>query len=341
MAIPATPDNFNLQSGDGNAFLSWDITSGATTYLVQRSLDGVTFTLQATITGSPLNNYYLDLGSAMGGPVAGTQYYYQVAAMNTDGTSAYTDAQNTVVCDVGQISLGYARLSAQQKADQVNSQFVSLTEWNAYITESAKELRGLLAMSYGDDYYVAPPYTYTTSQNVQDYPLPKDHFKLLGVEVALNSGDPNSWVTLRRFEFIQRNLWNYPNVYTFYGITNLRYRVMGNNIRIVPVPQGGQTLRIWYVPRAPVLMADTDLIDGVNGWEEYVTVDAALKASAKQESDVTVLAAQKQAMVARLEAEAANRDIGEPNTVSDSKMRNFGWSGDDGGFSGNGGWGGV
>lgn len=341
MAAPLTPENFYLQSGDGNAYLSWDITSGATGYVVQRSLDGVTYTIRATLSGSPLYNYYLDRGSETGGPEVGKQYYYRVAASNNDGTSSYTEAQNTVVCEIGKVSLGYLRLLSQQKADMVNSTFVSIPEWNTYIAESVKELRGLLTMAYGDDYFVADPYTYTTAQNVQDYPLPKDFFKLLGVEVALNPNDPNSWVTLRKYEFIQRNLWNYPNVYTFYGITNLRYRVMGNNLRIVPVPQGGQTIRIWYVPRSPVLMADTDIIDGINGWEEYPAIDAALKASAKEETDVSVLAAQKQAMIQRLQAEAENRDIGEPETVSDSKIRNFGWSGDEGGWTGNGGWGGF
>jgi len=338
MAAPSTPTNFNLQSGDGNAFLSWDITATATSYVVQRSPDGVTYTTRATITGSPLKNYYLDEGESVDGPEENTTYFYKVAAANGDGTSSYTDPQNTIITAIGIVSLGYLRLTAQQRCDRVNSTFVSLTEWNKYITESRKELYDILTLKFGDDYYVATPYTYTLGGNQNLYPLPADFYKLLGVEIALNPGDSLSWVTLKKFEFIQRNRWNYPNVYTFYGVTNLRYRLNGNNIMIVPVPSGGQTLRIWYAPRPSVLMADTDIVDGVSGWEEYIIIDAAIKALAKEESDVSVFMAQKKFMLERIEQAAENRDAGEPEQVSDTKSRNFGWGDDDGSYGGSGGY---
>lgn len=205
------------------------------------------------------------------------------------------------------------------------------------ISQSRKELYDIIIQKFGNDYYLKTPYTYTTSQNLQFYPLPDDFYKLLGVEVALNPGDPSSWVTLKKFEFIQRNLWNYPNVYTFYGITNLRYRLEDNNLYIVPIPTGGETLRIWYAPRPDQLINDTDIVDGVSGWEEYIIVDCCIKALAKEESDVSIFAGQKQALLKRIEEAAENRDIGEPETVSDSKMRNFAWSDDNGWGGGSGG----
>lgn len=336
MAIPAVPTNFLLQSGNGNSYLSWDQISGATTYLVQRSQDNITFSTVATITGSPLNNFYLDQGSSVGGPVAGGSYWYKVAASNISGPSAYSTAQNTIVENLGIASLGSLRLQAQQRCDRVNSTFVSTTEWNTYISQSCKELYDLLITKYGDEYYLQVPYTYTLTGGQQYYPLPSDFYKMFLVEVALNTNDPNSYVTLRKFQKIQQNLWNYPNVYTFYGITNLRYRIEGNQIHLVPMPTGGQTLRINYAPRPPVLMADTDTFDGISGWEDYVVVDAAIKAMNKEESDVSVFMAQKQALLARITEVAENRDIGEPQTVSDSRMRNFSWADGDGSYGGSG-----
>lgn len=321
MSIPATPTTYLLQSGNGNAYLSWDQMSGATAYVVQRSQDNITFATLATITGTPLNNFYLDASGT-----AGTSYFYQVASQNGSGTSSYTASQQTILETPGIVNLADLRLQAQQRSDMVNSQFISTTEWNRMISQSCKELYDILIQKFGDDYYVASTYTYTTANGQQLYPLPADFYKLFLVEVALNPGDANSWVTIKKFERIQQNLWNYPNVYTFYGITNLRYRVDGQNLHIVPLPTGGQTLRLTYAPRPQVLMADTDAFDGISGWEEYVVVDAAIKACIKEETDASALYAQKKDLLKRIEEAAENRDIALPETVSDSQRTNFAWS---------------
>ena len=119
-----------------------------------------------------------------------------------------------------------------------------------------------------------------------------------------------------------------------YGITNIRYRLNGNNLMIVPQTQGGQTLRIWYAPRPSQLINMTDLIDGISGWEEYVVADVAIKMLAKEESDVSVFVGYVQAEDKRLDEMAKNRNIGEPQTVTDSKQINFSWGGNDDGWNG-------
>lgn len=62
--------------------------------------------------------------------------------------------------------------------------------------------------------------------------------------------------------------------------------------------------------------------DDFNGWSEYVVIDAAIKCLIKEESDVTVLLAEKAAIKKRIEDMAANRDSGEPECVTDV---NRGW----------------
>jgi hypothetical protein len=145
-------------------------------------------------------------------------------------------------------------------------------------------------------------------------------------EVALNPADPNSWITLKQFDAIQANLYNYPNQYTLYGVTNLRYRLWGTNLQIVPITSSGQTIRIWYSPRPNQLIFDTDTVDAISGYEEYIVADVCIKALAKTEEDVTVFAAQKQMLMKRIEEAAENRNVGEPQIVSDSRRRNFAWS---------------
>lgn len=331
MPVPAqgnvlTPSGLVAVSQQAQVGLSWNVTPNAIIYYVNRSTDNITFTNIASTS---------DLSYQDATAVVGTIYYYTVQAGDGTSSSIPTPSESAQALNPGQTTLGNIRLQSKQRCDRVNSQFVTDQEWNTYIDQSYKELYDLLVQKFGDDYFVANPYTYTTVQNQQAYPLPNNFYKLLGVEVALNPQDPNSWVTLRKFEFIQRNLWNFPNVYTFYGITNLRYRLNGNNLYIVPVPSSGQTIRIWYNPRPNQLINDTDTLDMVSGWEEYIVVDACLKAMVKEESDISAFAAQKMAVMKRIEEAAENRDVGEPETVSDSKRRNFAWSeGDDWGNSG-------
>lgn len=340
MAIPATPANFILQSGNGQCYLAWDQSSGATTYVVQRSLDNITFTNQSTITGSPLNNFYLDKAYDVTlnptGVSSGTQYFYQVLARNGSGDSAYTASQGIIPANIGQTSLQWIRFMSQSRADLVNSQFVSIPEWNSYISSAYKELYNFITEHFDDEYYSSSTYTITTDGSSQLYPLPADFYKATLVEVALNPQDPNSWITMRRYNKIQQNLWNFPNVYTFYGLTNLRYRFTGNFLQIVPIAQAGQTVRIWYAPRPKVLMADTDILDGISGWEEYVILTAARRAMVKQEQEVGEIDLEVKFIKDNLDEAAGARDISEPATVSDSRTRNFSWG--DGGGSDAGGW---
>jgi len=322
MSIPVignvlTPSGFLALSAQGQVLLSWNTAPLATIYYISRSTDNITFTQLGTT--SLLN--YSDTSA-----VIGTVYYYTLQAGNGTASSLPTASLSGQSLGAGQTTVGNLKLECKQRTNKEGSNFYTDQEMNSMISQSYKELWDILAQKFGDDYFVATPYTYTTGSNQQLYPLPSDFKALMGVEVALNPQDPNSWITVRPFEFIQRNLWNYPNVYTFYGVTNMRYRLNGNNLMIVPITMSGQTLRIWYVPRPNQLINDTDVVDAVAGWEEYIVTDVCIKMLAKEESDISIYAAQKMALLKRIEEAAEDRNIADPETVSDSKQRNFGWS---------------
>lgn len=237
------------------------------------------------------------------------------------------------------MTLAQLRTAAQQRADMVNSNFVSETEWNSYVNQSYFELYDLLVQKYGNDYYVAEPVQITTDGTSTRYALPNGtlysaaapFFKLLGLDIFTNGVDPDSAVSLKPFSFAERNRSGTPNSPQYYGITNLRYRIQGNNLWLMPTPTGGQVLQLWYVPKMTTLTTDTDTVEGVSGWTEYIIIDAAIKAMQKEESDVSVLFAQKQAMIARIEAAAENRDAANPATIADTQGQGFddgfGWNG--------------
>lgn len=328
MAAPGIPQNVYVQQGNGNVLVSWDIQAGATSYVVSRSTDNVTFTTVATITA----NSYLDTTVTVG-----VLYYYTVASSN--GTvSAASASQSIIPTQSGQVSLAQLRQMSQQRADRVNSNFVTLPEWNSYINQSAFELYDLLLTTY-EDFYFANAYQFQTDGTNNQYALPQDFDKLLGVDLGLGANN-NAWVTVHKFDFIQRNRYVYPNITsTFLGVFNMRYRLMGNKLFFIPTPSANQYVRVWYVPRMTQLLQDTDILDTVSGWSEYIVVDAAIKALQKEESDVSVLMAQKQALIKRIEESAMNRDEGEPDTISatrgpGSRDGNWGGPGNDGSYGG-------
>jgi len=225
------------------------------------------------------------------------------------------------------MTLGELRTAARQRADMVNSQFVTDSEFNSYLNQSYFELYDLLVQKYGNDYYVAPPLLIPTDGSSMFYPLPDGtnysaapaFYKILGLDLQLSPGSPPSYVTVKPFAFIDRNRYAVPNFQSFYGITNLRYRIKGNQLWLTPIPAGNQVLQLWYVPTLTTLGLDSDQCQGVSGWTEYIIIDAAIKAMQKEESDVSVLMSQKQAMILRIEAAAENRDAGSPSAVTDAR----------------------
>lgn len=338
MAIPSTPSNFEVQTSNGQVLISWALAVGATSYEVERSLDNVTYTPLTTISGSPLATQYLDTAVTLA-----TQYWYRVASANTDGTSGYTVPASAIPAPTSEMTLQALRQKAKERADRVNSKFVTDPEWRGYINQAMYELYDLLITTY-EDYYLAAPAYYNLNGAQSQFALPngsntfldasgatftpRPYYKLMGVDLAINTAN-NAWVTINKYNFIDRNNYLYPNsTSTIYGIYNMRYRVMGSNITFIPNPAGGQTVRLWYIPRLKELLLETDTTDtGISGWLEYVIVRAAKYALDKEESDSSKLDAELIYLKSRIEESASNRDAGQADTVSNTRQQNWtaGW----------------
>jgi len=158
-------------------------------------------------------------------------------------------------------SLGSLRIQARQRSDLENNPFISDPEFNQYINQSYKELYDMLVGAYGDPYFFSNPYYFTTNGG-QYYPLPDGtptyldqngnvlpcFYKLSGVDLQY-SASPNGWVTLQRFEFIERNKYAYSTTATVYNWwTNLKYSIQGNQMFFSAIPPTGVMIRSWYVP---------------------------------------------------------------------------------------------
>lgn len=357
MAIPSTPQQFNVQTQNRQNLVSWALSAGATSYEIQRSLDNVTYTSLATISGSPLSTSYVDSAVTIG-----LNYWYKVAAISADGTSNFTLPQSVVPVPTAEMSLGQIRKLSQMKADRLNSQFVTLPEWNEFINLAMYELYDLL-ISQDQDLFITTPIQFAADGTTFLYPLPdgattymsgininntlvaRPFYKLSGVDLALQTAT-NAYVTINKFNFIDRNRFVYPNTAsTIYGVFNLQYRLVGtHSIEFIPTPSAGQNIRLWYVPRLTALLQDTDISDNsISGWIQYVIVRAAKYALDKEESDTQKLDQELLFLKERIETMASNRDVGQPDRVSDTRSGNgngWGTGGFGSGFNGgSAGWG--
>jgi hypothetical protein len=278
-------------------------------------------------------------------------YWYQIAGINISGTGSFTVPQQMVAAPTGEMSLYEIRLRAKQNADRQNSNFVRNAEWDSFIGLAMDELYDILITVY-EDYFKAPNATFTTNNNTSIFPLPDGalsfyddnnvpftpppFYKLLGVDLALNTAQ-NAWVTMGKYQMIDRNKYLYPNSNsTIYGWMNAQYRVLGNNIEFIPVPAGQQRIRLLYIPRLMQLMLDTDISTiGFSGWLRYVIVRAAKYALDKEESDTTKLDAELLFLKTRIEESASNRDAGKPDTITNVRL-NGAWGSMAGGYGSNG-----
>lgn len=331
MAVPYQVQNLTAEQADGNILLSWSASLDATGYIIQRGTDGINFT---TLTTVGVVNSYLDSL-----PGVGIVYYYQIAATNGSGDAPYSSIVQMVAAPPSEMSLGELRLRAQQTADRVGSQFVVTSEWNAFLRLAMYELYDLLITSY-EDLFASEIAYINTDGTTSLYAIPNGYdnylggtyggvsgtpskalYKLAGVDLGVNTSN-NAWVTLKKFNFIDRNRYVYPNsTSTIYGVYNMRYRLMGDFFDIIPTPSGNQQLRLWYSPKLPSLLQDNDLTTlGYSGWLRYPIVRAAKYALDKEEgTDTSKLDQEIAFLKLRIEQTSQNRDDGTADTISNTR----------------------
>jgi len=188
------------------------------------------------------------------------------------------------------------------------------SEVNQYINDSYKELFTLL-QRYG---LVRTEKTQTiTADGSTSYAVSSDYFATLKVFYQ----DGTTLVSLRRHEFKNRP-------FDFSGTTGQAssYRVAHNgtslNIELVPKPGSGTYLHT-YIPVPADLSDDSDTIDSVMGWDEFIVIDAAIKALVKEDSDTSQLMIERERIMARIEAESAMREMAETHSITDTRRRAY------------------
>lgn len=163
---------------------------------------------------------------------------------------------------------------------------------NRYINQSIQRYRSFVIEAGGTDYFMKRTglLTLSTSQTrdaagwapYMYAPLPADFLDLIGVDIIING----QVTTLQQFERAERNMFRAsPNWAVGVGTGQpVFFRVGGLNaaglqvLQLIPFTDSAYQYEILYVPVLADLAQDADTFDGIAGWEEFVTNDAALAA---------------------------------------------------------------
>lgn len=198
------------------------------------------------------------------------------------------------------VTLGALRTSSKQRADMENSGFIGDPEWNAMINKSAQKLYDKLTTVFEDYYQKQVQLTVGAASSVQ--PCPADFYKLIAMDEVV-SGTVSTDATTGLL------------ILNGKGVPVLPYNLQERNSYVTP--GSSRTLIMSYVPALAPMVLDADTFDGINGWEEFIIVDAARNAGIKEETDVSELVRDLGDIAKRIEDCAPNRDAGQPIKMVD------------------------
>lgn len=187
-------------------------------------------------------------------------------------------------------------------------QFIPPEELTTYINGSIAEWVDEVRGTTWNGTYSRSSHTFTTTGSRQTYQLPQDFLALLSVDAFTSGGSP---VEALSYQEEQRNAFRNAHVLSGWGSASpVYYQLQAGFISFIPIPQGQYSVTLNYVPTAPVLSDPDDFIDSVNGWEQMIVLDAAIKCLIKagEPEMIAQLSVRLERQRERIRAMAPRRD---------------------------------
>lgn len=217
-------------------------------------------------------------------------------------------------------TLAGLRAEVRGRADIENDPHYTDAEINRFINQSCAALHALLCDV--NEGFFRTQATYPTVAGAETLAVSKDpntgadngFYKLINVEINANG----VWGKLGRASDEQRTrARGYPSAPRGYQLR----RAQGGTVTLllVPVPDAVYSIVVTFLPSFVDLVADGDLYDGLDGWEEWVVLDAAIKCALKEESSTVDLKAERLAVEGRIRTQMAIPDLDHPPVIRDTE----------------------
>lgn len=211
-------------------------------------------------------------------------------------------------------TLSDLRLRCRERADKVNSGFISDAELTRLINTKLSKLWSFLTTQY-TDMFVLPPVTIAVTSGTEYVQLPTDF--LMAVGVFGLDGD-------ERIKLSQFNIDELSSVRTVWGaeaefLEVPRYRIIGRRIYLSPRTFELTEIELWYVPTCTKLESDADLVpfDLPEGWEECIVNGVAALIKLKEEADASPYLQLESQYYQECATYAADRDASRPSKIVD------------------------
>ena len=145
------------------------------------------------------------------------------------------------------------------------------------------------------------------------YDLPADFFVLRACEVTQPTAT-GGWIPLRTATADD-------NAVSSTSVNGLpyAYRLLGNQLELLPNQSAGSNVRITYVPCAPQLSSSLQQIDGVNGFEQAAVLRGCIYGRIREEKDYSELQSQLAQIESRMIRSVKRRDRGTPHHTRDRR----------------------
>lgn len=207
----------------------------------------------------------------------------------------------------------------RERADIENSTHISDTEITRYVNQGIAQLHAMIVDQNEDEFAVEVTKSVASGDASMfivgtggDTP-PASVYKVLAVDRIATDGTS---CPVRRFTLQERALLDSAgaNGSPFRSM----YRLRGlNTVLFSPPIDTATSIRVTYIEASADLKNPGDYYDGRDGWEEWVTLDAAIRCLIKEESDTSDLVRERAMVEQRITKQMATRDQAEPHRMRD------------------------
>ncbi len=214
------------------------------------------------------------------------------------------------------VTLLELRTQARELADMEETgaeAFVSDTELTGYANAYLAEWHSRLVKATPEVFETTETITATGAAS---YALPADHYKTLLVESELSN---NQRYALKRLLPHERNKWRIGQ-----NSSALGYFRSGDSLVLFPNPSSGDYIHT-YAKAYTKLSADTDTVDGVNGWEQWISFSMAIRMRLKEDVDASQLLGERARIEAEIDSFSKDRELANPKRIQDTRERTAQW----------------